>query len=176
MASGQKRMVLRRARLTSNGSYLSQFGSSGGGNGQFNNPFGVAVDSTDNIWVADTQNYRVQKFNSSGSFVLAFGSKGSTNGKFNYPQNIAVDSSGNPWVADNNNSRVQEFNGTTGAYITQIAVAVPGNVDANGNIWTTNAGTNQVQEFNTSGSNLLTIGSTGTGNGQFSNAGGLAIH
>ena len=41
------------------------FGSSGTGNGQFNNPFGIAVGSGGNIYVADANNNRVQVFSQS---------------------------------------------------------------------------------------------------------------
>ncbi|HMS50646.1 MAG TPA: fibronectin type III domain-containing protein, partial [Candidatus Saccharibacteria bacterium] len=46
----------------SSGVYQSQFGSSGSGDGQMLNPRGVAVDSSDNIYVSDTNNNRIQKF------------------------------------------------------------------------------------------------------------------
>ena len=47
-----------------NGNLMSSFGSYGSGNGQFNSPFGIAVDSSWNIYVADNSNYRIQKFSS----------------------------------------------------------------------------------------------------------------
>jgi DNA-binding beta-propeller fold protein YncE len=43
--------------------------SHGRGDGQFNAPQGVAVDSSDNIYVADTDNCQIQKFNSKGVFI-----------------------------------------------------------------------------------------------------------
>jgi DNA-binding beta-propeller fold protein YncE len=43
---------------------LGEFGTSGSGNGQFKEPTAVAVDSNSNVFVADTGNNRVQKFNS----------------------------------------------------------------------------------------------------------------
>ena len=35
----------------------------------FNSPFGVAVDSSGNVYVADTYNHRIQKFDSSGTLL-----------------------------------------------------------------------------------------------------------
>lgn len=49
----------------SEGSFLSSFGSNGEGNGQFNAPTGVAIDSQDNIIVADWGNCRIQVINCS---------------------------------------------------------------------------------------------------------------
>jgi len=54
------------------------FGEYGNGNGQFNYPVGVAVDSAGNIYVADKKNDRVQKFDRFGKFV----SKLDNNGQF----------------------------------------------------------------------------------------------
>jgi len=85
------------------------FGSQGSGDGQFENPTGIAVDSGGNIYVADTFNDRVQVFKPGGLFWFTFGSVGAVNGKFNDPYGIAVDSVGNIYVADTFNDRVQVF-------------------------------------------------------------------
>lgn len=45
---------------TADGEFLFKFGSHGEGNGQFNAPTGVAVDSNGNIIVADWGNSRIQ--------------------------------------------------------------------------------------------------------------------
>ncbi|MCZ8161124.1 MAG: 6-bladed beta-propeller, partial [Microcystis sp. LE19-196.1B] len=76
-------------------SFSFAFGSGGSGNGQFSNPFGLAVGSDGNIYVADSANNRVQVFNSRGVFQSAFGSGGRGNGQFATPSGIAVDSGGN---------------------------------------------------------------------------------
>jgi hypothetical protein len=44
------------------GTLLTQWGSSGVGPGQFDLPFGIAVGGSDNVFVADTYNHRIQKF------------------------------------------------------------------------------------------------------------------
>ncbi len=62
-------------------------------NSQFNIPSGIAVDSTQNIYVADSNNHRIEVFDSAGNFKFKFGSSGSGNGQFSYPFGIAVDSS-----------------------------------------------------------------------------------
>ena len=44
--------------------YLTQWGSGGTGNGQFAQPYGVAVNVSGDVYVADTDNHRIQVFSS----------------------------------------------------------------------------------------------------------------
>ncbi len=43
-------------------SFVKSFGSQGSGNGQFSGPLGIAIDSSGNIYVADSKNNRLEKF------------------------------------------------------------------------------------------------------------------
>jgi uncharacterized repeat protein (TIGR01451 family) len=67
------------------------------------------VDNADNIYVADTYNHRIQKFDSSGNFLTTWGALGSGNGQFNQSFGIAQDHTGNIYVSDAGNYRVQKF-------------------------------------------------------------------
>src|SRR5690606_23858166 len=93
------------------------WGTSGTGNGQFNNPSEVATDSGGNVYVADTNNNRIQKFTSTGTYLTQWGTPGTGNGQFNSPYGVATDSGGNVYVADTNNNRIQKFT-STGTYLT----------------------------------------------------------
>jgi DNA-binding beta-propeller fold protein YncE len=77
------------------GTYLTQWGTYGTNNGQFENPQGVAVDSSNDVYVADYHNSRIEKFSSSGTYLAQWGSYGSGNSQFDGPVGIAVDSSNN---------------------------------------------------------------------------------
>ena len=83
---------------------------------QFNDPAGVATDSSGNVYVADTSNHRIQKFRSDVTFIRMWGSQGSEDGQFGFPFAIALDSSGNIYVTDSLNERIQKFT-NTGTFI-----------------------------------------------------------
>ena len=80
------------------------------GNGELNQPMDIEFDSSNNIWVLDLGNQRIQKFYGNGTYITQFGSSGSGDGQFYSPKDFAIDPSGNIWVADTNNNRIQKFN------------------------------------------------------------------
>ena len=107
--------------------FVGKFGSAGSGNGEFDDPTGLAFDSANSLlYVADTDNNRIQIFHMVGDtscpsgtkkaadgvcFVGKFGSAGSGNGEFDDPMGIALDPTGDMlFVADSKNNRVQAFN------------------------------------------------------------------
>jgi len=85
-------------------------GAAGGDLGQFNYPTYVTLDAKGNVYVSDTLNARVQKFDPDGKFVTSFGQLGTNWGEFDKPKGVAVDSFGNLYVADSGWSNVQIFN------------------------------------------------------------------
>ena len=95
-------------------SFIKEWGSVGKDNGQFDCPAGIAVDSSGNfVYVVDTYNHRIQKFDSNGKFITKWGSKGIGDGQFRNPEDIAVDSSGNfVYVTNQDDHRIQKFGRT----------------------------------------------------------------
>jgi hypothetical protein len=93
-------------------------GISGGGNGQFSSPYGVAVDSDGNVYVADPVNGRIEKFTNTGTFLTAWYLDG-------IPIGVAVDGSGNVFVANTYNYRIQKFT-NTGTFLTKWGSAGSG--------------------------------------------------
>ncbi|HET7485691.1 MAG TPA: S8 family serine peptidase, partial [Solirubrobacterales bacterium] len=160
------------------------FGTEGAGNGQLKAPSEVAVDSSGNVWVADTGNNRVEKFNSKGEYQSQFGTQGTGNGQFQSPRSIAIDASGNLWVADSGNHRVEKFN-SKGEYQSQFGTQGTGNgqfktpyaiaIDSSGNLWVSDTARNRVQEFNSKGEYLSQFGTLGSGDGQLVAASDLAF-
>src|SRR5207253_4629279 len=89
------------------GRFLTTWGSSGNGDGQFDGPFGVAVDGSGNVFVVDDGNNRIQKSTNTGAFLTTRGSSGSGDGQFITPIFVAVDGSGNVFVVADRNNRIK---------------------------------------------------------------------
>lgn len=172
--------------------FIAQWGTFGGGNGQFNGPTGVALTSADiQLFVADYGNNRVQAFSPSGAYVGQWGTAGTGNGQFDGPTGVAADISGNFYVTDHGNNRVQMFL-PTGSYFMQwgtlgsgngqfdgpygvaTAVAVGGPPDVYVYVFVTDFNNNRVQVFSSSGNYLTRWGTTGSGPGQLSGPAGVA--
>jgi len=67
---------------------------------------GVTVDSGGNIYVIDSGNYRIQKYDSNGKYLATFGREGQGPGEFLSPQSIGIDSNRNIYVYDQGNNRI----------------------------------------------------------------------
>ena len=106
----------------SNGAVESLFPSitKGAAPGQVQQPEGIAVDASGNIWVADTGNNRVEEFTGAGTFANQMvGTYGccfnAPNTDLNAPQGLAFDTNGLLYVADANNNRIQVFQPSSSA-------------------------------------------------------------
>ena len=97
---------------------------------QLMNPYGVAVDSNGNIYIADTSNNRIRKVNSTTGIITTVAGNGMQDIQemvdlqqmlqLYYPYGVAVDSIGNIYIADTDNNRIRKVNSTTGI-ITTVA-------------------------------------------------------
>lgn len=99
----------RRVARYGFGNLLGTFGTQGSGDGQFEVPQGLDVDSVGNVWVVDSQNDNLQKFGATGQFLARYGGSGSQPGQFDSPRDVEVADDGTIYVVDAFNSRVQMF-------------------------------------------------------------------
>jgi len=88
---------------------MSQFGSQGTANSQFQSPFGLVLSQSELLFVCDKGNHRIQVFQNE-QFSYCFGQHGTQPGSFNQPVDLTLNNSEDQlFVTDNLNHRVQVF-------------------------------------------------------------------
>jgi hypothetical protein len=120
------------AGLVVNGSQRCGYNGDGGSAtaAELSYPYGVTVDSKNNVYIADSYNDVVRKVSTTGIITTiagigqAPGYSGdgglATNALLNAPQAVGVDPAGNVFIADLNNCRIREVNAAT-SIITTVA-------------------------------------------------------
>jgi len=153
-------------------------GGQGSGKCQFDNPRGLAVDRGGNIFVADTNNARIQKFLPNGTFVTSIGTKGKGPGQLGAPNGIAISRTGKLYVADAGNHRVQKL-APDGRLIAEWSPALWGPrriaIGPNDSIYVVDQGHARIVKFNLDGEVVASWGSGGTGDGQFRDPTSVAV-
>jgi tripartite motif-containing protein 71 len=134
-------------KFSAAGAYLGQWGSYGGGHGQFGPIGGLATDAVGNVYVVDSEHNRIEKFSPSGEFIKDWGRFGQELGQFNFGSSL------NP---------TQPPGG---------GIAVYGNY-----VYVADSGNDRIERFNLEGGEALEWGSYGTGGGQFSYPRGVAAN
>jgi len=160
----------RVQRFDAKGDWLSDIGPEK--DKTIEKPSACTVSGDGTIFVTDSINSKVVKFNEDGEVVGQFGQHGNANGEFNQPEGIAIDATGGIWISDSLNSRLELFD-PSGVFIRTIGKEGngPGELkspqqialDSDGNIWVADSGNNRVQKLSPDGVALLAIG---TGNGE----------
>ena len=105
---------------TISGTSLGSCQTVGSGNWGFSNgdvryPVDAAFDSNDNIFVNDSSNRRLQKFNSSGNYVTKYGSL-NYSGPFRWPWGLGISPDNKVYSADQQNNDIYEFNNNLTSY------------------------------------------------------------
>lgn len=99
--------------------FFKLFGGKGSENGQLVAPHSIDIDKKGNVYVTDTGNNRIQKYDSDGNFLLKWGAEGSNDGEFIKLHDVAVDPSGKyVYTLELKNHRVQKFT-SEGNFITK---------------------------------------------------------
>jgi trimeric autotransporter adhesin len=117
------RMVTKSTGIISTVAGTGSYGYSGDGgqatSAALNSPYGVAVDASGNIYIADTYNYRIRIVTKSTGIISTVAGTGSygysgdggqaTSAALRSPYGVAVDASGNIYIADTYNHRIRMF-------------------------------------------------------------------
>jgi len=155
--------------------FLKSWGTKGEPFTKFNSPLSLTTDPAGNIYVADKDNNRIQKFTSNGTHITSWGEEGRENGQFKSPFAIATDSTGNVYVADTGNNRIQKFT-SNGTYVTSWRVGVSQDIaiDSSANVYVADTGNNRIQKFTSNGTYITSWGEGGSKYGQFNSPSGVA--
>lgn len=147
--------------------------------GDLNAPRNMAIGNDGSIYVVDTGNSRIVKYNSKGESVTTWGSRTPEGqippgpGTFVEPWGIAVDADGNILVADTWNHRIQKFD-SDGKFLLQWGVSGQAGegldrlwgprglaVASDGRVYVTDAGNKRVVAFSSDGKALFEFGTNG---------------
>jgi len=108
------------------GSGSRAFADGVGTSASFHNPYGVAVDASGTVYVADNGNNRIRMVSAAGVVTTLAGSGSGafadgvgTSASFFYPFGVAVDASGTVYVADESNNRIRKI--TSAGVVTTLA-------------------------------------------------------
>ncbi len=198
----------QRIRKVSNGTIstiagtgVAGFSGDGGSaaSAQLSNPTALAVDSSGNLYIADTDNHRIRKI--SGTTITTVAGNGeqefsgdgaaATAAGIDSPNGVAVDAAGWIYIGDTHNQRVRVVNtagvistlaggnskayGGDGGQATSALLARPRglSVDAQGNIYVADSDNNRIRLIAKTG-NISTV--AGNGSQGFAGDGGLAVN
>jgi sugar lactone lactonase YvrE len=161
---------------------------------ELNNPYAVAVDSSGNLYIADTYNRRIRKVDTSGVITTVAGNGyagpgdlggysgdggPATSAELAQPFGVVVDNAGNIYISDQNNNRIRKVD-PSGVITTVVSggigsgVSSPAGlaVDASGNLYIADMGNKCIREVNASSAFTTVAGSIG--NPGYSGDGGSA--
>ena len=176
----------RLQKLTFEGDCVKSVGSSETGNGplQFSYPMGITVHpTTGQIFIADTNNHRIQVLNKDLTYSHSFGKKGSSPEQFNQPYDVTFDNEGYLYVADRNNHCIKKFT-STGQYISTFSsrgsnpgqIKYPNSIIIDNNLlYVSEWGNNRISIFDTNGCFIHCFGKRGSGEGEFNNPFGIPV-
>lgn len=166
---------------------------------RFGYPYGIAVDSTDSVYVADAVNNTIRKISSGGLVRTLAGTPSTTPGisdgpfnvgRMNFPQGVAVDRDGNTYIADSSNHTIRKANPagdlTTLAGLAGVSGSADGAgaaarfsgpaglaVDAAGNVFVADFGNSTIRKI-TPGGVVSTLAGLAGSNGSVDGSGSVA--
>jgi sugar lactone lactonase YvrE len=169
------------------GSGIAGSTDAAGSAAQFDNPYGVALDSSGNLFVADKSNHTIREVSSSGVVTTLAGLAGTfgttdatgTDARFNQPTGVAVGSGGDVYVADSINNAIRRV--TPQGAVTTLA-GTPGSagsvdgtastalfrqpfgvaIDSSGNVYVADFGNNSIRKVTQGGTVTTLAGVEGT--------------
>lgn len=171
---------------------IGSIGTEGTGAGELNTPHGLAISPDGYIFVADSVNNRIQKFDKNGNLLGAWGKYANAQegdapgGTMNEPWDIAIGKDGSIFVADTFNHRIQKLT-ADGEFVKMWGIFAQGSdpesfwgprgiaVDNQGNVLVTDTGNKRILVFDQDLNFITQFGGTGFEAGEFDEPVGIAI-
>jgi sugar lactone lactonase YvrE len=179
--------------ITTVAGIADQYGNSGNGGAAtkatLGDPYGVTVDSTGNLYIADSSNSEVRKVTTSTGIISLLAGNGTwgysgdggaaSSAQLYFPTGVAVDSSGNVYIADEGNNAIRKVVVSTGVITTvaggkngfsgdggpataaRLSYPVGVAVTPGGVLYITDASNNRVRSVSTSGA-ISTVAGNGS--------------
>ena len=168
------------------------WGSNGNGAGEFERPRDVAVGVYNEVYVADTFNHRIQKFDKNGNLILQWGKYGSihqgegSSSGLNEPWGLSVSADGMVYVADTWNHRIVKFDsdggmieswGSFGDGVDLHSMWGPREVAIGpaGLVYVADTGNKRISVFTQDGVGVRQIGKGGSFEGEFEEPVGVTV-
>ena len=166
-----------------NGAALATYGGQGSDTGRFLSPRGIAINGSNQIFVADSGNHRIQQFDTNFTWVrnLRFKDVGRSPA---IPHGLAIDMENRLWACYPNLRRVVRFDadgnsdlicGEQGTGLGQFEDPRFLAFDVQNRLFVTDYRNGRIQRFNSKGEFLFSVGVRGSGRSQFKGPQGVAV-
>ena len=164
--------------------FFGQIGGYGRAAGQMIWPSALALDSDDNLYMADDMLQRITVYDRDGNVTGTWGTQGTADGEFDGVSGLVFDADDNLLLVDHRNNRVQKFT-RDGRFISKWGSAGTGDgeldlpwgisLDRHGFVYLADWRNDRIQKFTSDGEFVAKFGSSGNGDGEFDRPSGLAI-
>lgn len=152
--------------------------------GTFFWPTSLALDSQENVYVADEWLNRISIFTKDGDWIGKWGTPGAGDGELNRPSGLAFSADDRLYLVDSRNNRIQVFT-KDGQFLAQWGRSGSGpgefnapwglTVDQHGEVYVADWRNDRIQKFTADGRFLMQFGTSGQGDGEFNRPTGVAV-
>ena len=158
-------------KFTSSGELIKCVGRRGSKEEKFDDPRGVTIHSNQ-VYVCDRDNHRIQVFDLDLNFIRSIGSHGKGRGEFDRPLDVAFDTAGNMFVVEFGNKRVQVMD-SSGQFIRVFGQEEEGKLSgptalhiADKYVYVSDWSQHRIVVYQTSGHFVTSFGRHGDGEGE----------